>query len=299
MKGANRHRFRLLIPLAAAAILGFGLLLFRTVGVPPRAVDFSQSTQNLEAFDFVEITARVSEPHLANPFTDGFFRGTFKAATGDKQWNVEGFCDSENGSLYRIRYMPQAPGDYTYSVAYRQGWFTKTSNGAFHVSDGHRRGPVRIDPQNRWHFVREGTGEHYFFNGTTAYFLMGWQDEKVIPSSIERLHQLKINRMRVTVAGRTNLYYGEPVMEGPGWSPFNRPWQTGKDVHYLHILGRIGQRLGLGGGLLTRSLTLASPRTFIIRASTIVVFKCRTGKNLTGPFVSRAIGTWFSRLCSI
>jgi hypothetical protein len=56
--------------------------------------------------------------------------------------------------------------------------------------------------------------------------------------------------MRVTIAGRTNVYYGEPVMAGPTWSPFIRPWQTVKDVRYLHILGRIGQRLGLGGGLL-------------------------------------------------
>jgi hypothetical protein len=144
--------------------------------------------------------------------------------------------------------MPLAPGDYTYSVEYRQGWFTKASSGTFHVSNG-RRGLVRIDPQNRWHFVWEGTGEHYFFNGTTAYWLMGWRDEQVIQSCIERLHQLKINRMRVTVAGRTNVYYGEPVMDGPSWSPFIRPWQTVKDERYLHILGRVGQRLGMGGGL--------------------------------------------------
>ncbi len=71
------------------------------------------------------------------------------------------------------------------------------------MRDGHRRGMVQIDPQNRWHLIWEGTGEHYFFNGTTAYFLMGWNDEQVIRSSIERLHGLQINRMRVTVLGRT------------------------------------------------------------------------------------------------
>jgi hypothetical protein len=50
-----------------------------------------------------------------------------------------------------------------------------------------------------WH------SEHYFFNGTTAYWLMRSRNEQVIQSSIERLHQLKLNRMRVTVAGRTNV----------------------------------------------------------------------------------------------
>jgi hypothetical protein len=238
-----------LIFLAIAALLGVTLLVFRGAGVVPHAVDFSQSTQNLEAFNFVEVTAQVSAPHPSNPFIDGSIRGTFKTATGKKQWNVEGFCDSEDGSVYRVRFMPPAPGDYLWSVEYRQGWSKKASSGTFQVRDGHRRGLVRIDPQNRWHFIWEGTGEHYFFNGTTAYWLMGWRDEQVIQSSIERLHQLKINRMRVTVAGRTNVYYGEPVMAGPSWSPLIRPWQTVKNVRFLHILGRIGQRLGIEGGL--------------------------------------------------
>jgi hypothetical protein len=249
VKDANRRRSWLLILLAVTALLGGAFLLFRRVGVPPRAVDFSQSIQNLEAFDFVEVTAQVFAPHPSNPFTDGSIRGTFKTASGNKQWNVEGFCDSEDGSIYRLRFMPLTSGDYTYSVEYRQGWFKKTSSGTFHVREGHRRGMVRIDPENHWHFVWGGTGEHYFFNGTTAYWLMGWRDEQVIQASIERLHQLKINRMRVTVAGRTNVYYGEPVMDGPNWSPFIRPWETLKDVRYLHILGRIGQRLGIDGGL--------------------------------------------------
>jgi hypothetical protein len=248
MKVISRGRSRHLILLAMAVLLSIAFLLCRAFGFPPRRVDFSQSGQNVEAFDFVEITAQVFGPHPGNPFTDGSIRGTFKSATGNKQWNVEGFCDAEDGSVYRLRFMPQAPGGYTYSVEYRQGWFKKASSGVFQVSDGHRRGPVRIDPQNRWHFVWEGTGEHYFFNGTTAYWLMGWRDEQVIQASIERLHQLKINRMRVTVAGRTSEYYGESVMDGPSWSPLLRPWQTAKDVHYLHILGRIGQFFGVGGG---------------------------------------------------
>ena len=242
--------------MAITALLCVSFLLFRSTNIVAPEVDFSQSNQNLEAFDFIEITAQVSAPHPSNPYTDGYIFGTFKTATGNKQWSIEGFCDSDNGTLYRLRFMPPTPGEYIYSIEYRQGWFKKSSSGIFHVKDGHRRGPVRIDPQNRWHFVWEGTGEHYFFNGTTAYWLMGWQDEQVIQSSIERLHQLKINRMRVTIAGRTNVYYGEPVMAGPSWSPLIRPWQTLKDLRYLRILGRIGQRLGLSGDLLTSLASL-------------------------------------------
>ena len=81
-----------------------------------------------------------------------------------------------------------------------------------------------MNPQYPWHFIWEGTGEHYFFNGTTAYWLMGWKDERIIDYSLERLHRLKINRLRVTIAGRTNTFYGEPVMVGHKFTVYLTPW---------------------------------------------------------------------------
>jgi hypothetical protein len=192
--------------------------------ISPAFVSFVQSVSEIQAYDFVEVTANVSLPRASNPFTDAEFSGWFELADHSKRWNVEGFCDSIDGGIFRIRFMPPTPGDYTYSVKFHQGWSTKASTGTFHASDGHHRGPVRIDVQYPWHFVWEGTGEHYFFNGATAYWLMGWQDEKVIQSSIDRLHSLKINRMRVTIAGRSNLFYGEPVMTGENWTLFITPW---------------------------------------------------------------------------
>ena len=110
--------------------------------------------------------------------------------------------------------MPDAPGEYTYEVnlhgaAAMQGPDSAASSGHFQVSDGHRRGPIRVDPQYPWHFIWQGTGEHYFFNGTTAYWIMGWKDERGIRSSIDRLHRLKVNRMRVALSGRSPMMYGD------------------------------------------------------------------------------------------
>ena len=156
-------------------------------------VHFAPSASNVEVYDFVEVTAEVSWPRARNPFTDAEFRGWFESADGKRRWQVEGFCDSDDGSIFRIRFMPPAVGDYRYSVEYRQAGGKKTFTGNFHATDARRRGPIRIDSQHRWHFVWEGTGEHYFFNGTTAYWLMGWSDDKVIESSIERLHNLEVN----------------------------------------------------------------------------------------------------------
>jgi hypothetical protein len=54
-------------------------------------------------------------------------------------------------------------------VTYRQGDVEKTATGSFLATDGHRRGPIRVDPKYPWHFIWEGTGEHYFFD-----VLLGW-----------------------------------------------------------------------------------------------------------------------------
>ena len=122
---------------------------------------------------------------------------------------------------------PPSPGDYTYSVVYRQGGFEKTWQGSFQAAAAPGpapRGPIRVDPQYPWHFIWEGTGEHYFFNGTTAFWLMGWRDERFIRNSIQRLHDLKINRMRVLLSGGTFTLYGEPAMTGDNFTLFLRPW---------------------------------------------------------------------------
>jgi len=223
--------------------LALGALLLWRAGLPGRPITFSQSSRNLEAYDFVEITAHIAGPHAGNPFSDATIRGTFQTAAGNQRWQIDGFCDAEDGSVYRVRFMPAAAGDYKYSVEYRQHWSKAATTGAFHVSNGGRRGLLRIDPQYRWHFVWEGTGQHYFFNGATAYWLMGWRDESTIQSSIERLHRLKVNRMRVTIAGRTNVFYGEPVMAGPSWTPFLTPWPAGTGMRLLNLTGRLGQKL--------------------------------------------------------
>ena len=200
----------------------------------PLKVTFTQPAKDVEAYDFVEVTANVERPDAPNPYTDVTLSGTFGKAGGNEHQAVMGFCDSADGSVFRIRFMPSSPGDYSYSLTYRQGGFETTQAGGFRAADGHRRGPVRVDPQHPWHFVWEGTGEHYFFNGTTAYFLLGWNDERIIQYSIERLHRLKVNRLRVTIAGRENVLFGEPVMNGGNFTTYPTPWpaQQADDIYH-------------------------------------------------------------------
>jgi len=195
-------------------------------------VSFSQPIASVEAYDYVEVIATVDKPDVRNPFLDASLSGSFGKADGSDRRNIEGFCDSTNGSLFRVRFMPSSPGDYSYSVIYRQGTLELTNTGSFKAMVSQRRGPIRVDPKYRWHFIWEGTGEHYFFNGTTAFWLMGWREERIIHNCIDRLQRLKINRLRVLLSGAANILWGEPVMTGQGFTLFLRPWMAEAPENY-------------------------------------------------------------------
>jgi hypothetical protein len=191
---------------------------------PEPKLSFMQSADKLEAYDFVEITVRVENPGKINPFTQATIRGQFQRE-GDKPITVEGFCDAADGSLFKVRYMPSRPGSYHYTVSYQQPGAERSQDGSFEVIDGKRRGIVRVDADHPWHFVWEGTGEHYFFNGTTAYLLTGWDDEKVIHAVLDRFHRYKINRIRVLLNGRpSNSLWGEPIIPVAGFHLAINPW---------------------------------------------------------------------------
>ncbi len=256
--------------LAAAGLL----LAAQCAHAYPKEITFSQSAASVDAYDFVEVAIAVNAPDAPNPFTDVAIRGSYGKAGATNRLTADGFCDSPDGSTYRIRFMPSTPGDYTYSVTYDQGGKQNVFSGAFHASDGHRRGILRVDPQYRWHFIWEGTGEHYFFNGTTAFWLMGWKDERVIDFSIERLHRLKVNRARVLLAGRTNMAYGDPVMNTEDWTVFLSPWPAVDAADFSHPGFDYSRFRVAHWQKFERMLRFARDRDFIIS----VIFDIADGK---------------------
>ncbi len=120
--------------------------------------------------------------------------------------------------------MPTEPGDYVYAVTYWQDNLQRVHMGTFKAVNVKRRGLVSVDPTYPWHFIWQATGEHYFLNGTTAFLLMGWDDEKVIRESISRLHALNVNRIRVLLDGRSDHFWTEPIKPGKGFRSHLNPW---------------------------------------------------------------------------
>ena len=220
--------------------LGFVLLAFLPWGCsdshpdvsrqPRQAVlpniSFSQSSDSIEVYDFVEIAIIVEGPTAQNPFTDVFVSGivSTRQIKEVSSATVHGFCDSADGSVFRVHFMPMEAGEYTYSVTYWQDNLQQMHSGKFKAVDVKRRGPVLVDLAYPWHFMWKGTGEHYYLNGTTAFLLMGWDDEKVIRDALDRLHSLDINRIRVLLDGRTDHFWTEPIKPGGGFHAHLNPW---------------------------------------------------------------------------
>lgn len=191
--------------------------------VSQQGISFSQSSPSVASQEFVEVEIDIPLPTLVNPFIDGQVTGSFGPAGGARM-NVEGFCDSDDGSVYRIRFMPQEPGVHNYTVTYRQHGSRTTHTGTFTAVDAGRRGVLNVDSSYPWHFIWKGTGEHYYLNGTTAFLLMGWDDDLVINDAIDRLRDLEVNRLRVMLDARTDHFWTEPIESNGSIRAHLDPW---------------------------------------------------------------------------
>jgi hypothetical protein len=189
----------------------FTLLLLVCAGAAvyasPAGGQISLSADSVDVYDILEVTLQVESPDAANPFVDVSVTGVFGSRDVEPV-RVDGFCDAQDGSVFRIRFMPTRPGRYEGSIRFQQDDFSMERQVEFTARPGGRRGPVRVDPKHPYHFLWEGTGEHFFWNGTTTYWLLGW-DDATIRRSIDRLAGLKVNRLRTAINGR--------VKDGHAW----------------------------------------------------------------------------------
>jgi hypothetical protein len=193
------------------------------------SVTFTQSAESVDVYDFVEVTIHVTGDLPANPFTDAHVRGVF-APVGGAALAVDGFCDSADGSVFRVRFMPMKAGDHIFTIIYRHGATMSTHSGRFTARDAGHTGIVRVDPQHPFHFVYAGTGEHYFYNSTTAYALAGVRDDLML-AAIDRLAGLKINRLRCAIYGArvpSGEIWWEPVYNSDEFQFLMNPWPAAR-----------------------------------------------------------------------
>jgi hypothetical protein len=163
------------------------------------AVRFTPGPANIEANNFLEVEVR-SEAMRSNPFTSFALRGTLRTPEG-KALAVDGFADSADGSVHRIRFLAVQPGTYSYELAFDNGSEKGKYRGTFTARASKRKGLLAVDPQHPFHFLWSGTGDRYFWNGLTTYALLGWKDDDYIGRIVDRAASYKVNRLRVTLIG--------------------------------------------------------------------------------------------------
>ncbi|MRR10769.1 DUF5060 domain-containing protein, partial [bacterium] len=109
LPGCSRNRVVL------ATLLAAGLPLLALAA--DRKVEFKPAADSASCYDFLEWTVSVPEPVISNPFTEAVLEGRF-TLEGEAGIKVDGFCDSEDGKLFRIRFMPARAGHYTCTLTY-------------------------------------------------------------------------------------------------------------------------------------------------------------------------------------
>lgn len=207
-------------------ILAFALLVVADQAAAEPVLKFAASADAVNCYEYVEVTIDSSGSEARNPFTDVVIEGSFGLKDHPAS-RVDGFCDSASGKVFRIRFMPSQPGTYEYSVTYRENNFEKSSHGRFQAVDARKRGTLRVDPEFPTHFQWEGTKERFFWNGATAYWLAGWDDE-AIQQIIARLDHFKVTRLRAALSGRVHdgRAWFEEVRPSSRFSFLLNPWMA-------------------------------------------------------------------------
>lgn len=121
-------------------------------------------------YEFAEATL-VSPRSIPNPFSAVEVTGELNGKA------ITGFCDSQTGGVYRIRFMPTSPGEHRYTASIRHGSEEARFEGAFTAVAGPLKGLLTADG---WGFRWSGTGEPFFWNSTTAYLMAGLSEDRIL-----------------------------------------------------------------------------------------------------------------------
>lgn len=202
--------------LVAYMLLTFALAGFsqNTLTKTNNKSNVTVSKSEVEVYDFTEITITNNKANSTNAFLNCSLNGIFYTPSGDSMI-VYGFADDLNGKVMSIRYMPQTPGTYKYKLEQNISGKTTFYTGTFSAKSSNRKGVVRVDKDYPTHFVYEGNGGHYFYNSTTTYLLLGWENDTEIFQAIDRLSKLKINRLRVALSAniKDGSEWHEPLVQ--------------------------------------------------------------------------------------
>ena len=212
------------------------VLMFAIRAVPGAA---AMGAETVERWGIYEVVLK--GPAEGNPYVDVELSATF--AQGDRRFEPEGFYDG--GGIYRIRFMPDTPGQWRYVTRSncrvldsKMGTLTCTK-----ASDGNH-GPVRVF---KTFYFAHADGTPHFSVGTTCY---AWvhQGDEMEEQTLATLRSAPFNKLRMCVFPKHYAYNRNE----PEYYPFLRD-ASGKNDYsrfdpgfWRHFEKRVGDLLTLG-----------------------------------------------------
>lgn len=207
--------------------------------VLPAVSSAAPKRQDVERWDVFE--ASFEGPGSGNPFIDVALEAIF--TIGHRSVTVSGFYDG--ASIYRVRFMPDEPGRWSYRTSSR----TVTLDGhtgeftCVPASDKNR-GPVSVRDTHHFGYA---DGSRYYPFGTTCYAWVHQSDE-VQQQTLRTLASSPFNKLRMLVFPKSYEYNRKE----PERYPFARNADGVSDftqinpAFFQHIESRIGDLRNLG-----------------------------------------------------
>ena len=193
----------------------------------------------VEQWDVYEVVLK--GPEEGNPFLDVRLAATF--SDGHRTHEVDGFYDGEG--VYRIRFMPEAPGSWRYETRSNR-WDLTGRSGVFTVTPAREgnRGPVRV--AHTYHFAY-ADGTPFKPIGTTAY---SWthRGEAMEEQTLETLAAAPFNKLRMAVFPQAHGVKFMPPSLFPFEGTAPRDWDFTRfnPKFFQHLEKRVGQLRDLG-----------------------------------------------------
>jgi len=181
-------------------------------------------------------------PGDGNPFLDVRLTATF--TDGERTHEVAGFYDGDG--VYRVRFSPEAPGEWRYETKSNR-WELTDKSGVFTVTSatGANHGPVRVF--NTYHFAY-ADGAAFKPVGTTIY---NWTDapDAVQEETLRTLAAAPFNKVRMLLTPQPTAYreeYAPPRWPFVGTPPRDWDFTRFNPAFFQHLEKRVAQLRDLG-----------------------------------------------------
>ena len=161
-----------------------------------------EAPASVPRFDLAEFVLKLERVPRGKPFTDIALDGEFIVSDAPPV-KVGGFCDAQDGRVFRLRFCPDRAGAvYRYRLELRGGGLNRSFTGELRCEPSNRPGPVVVDPQHPRHFMRAGTRGSFYHLGFTAYHLLDpSNDDAQVEETIRYAAGLGFNKIRFLLTG--------------------------------------------------------------------------------------------------